>query len=199
MKIIGLTGGIGSGKSTVAGFLADFGAAVIDLDQAGHEAMKPKGKAWRKVVGAFGKGILAPGGEIDRAKLGDIVFKDPEALLRLNSIIHPVIDGIVAEKIEVYRLKGFKVVVMEAAAMLEAGKSSQVEELWVTIAPEVTVLNRLSKRSGYSHEISKTRISAQLTHEERKKQADVIIDTDCTLDELKTRVLLEWQRLLQRL
>ncbi len=199
MKIIGLTGGIGSGKSTVARFLEELRAVVIDLDRVGHEALKRGGRAWQHVVDAFGLGILAPDGEIDRSRLGEMVFKDRKALLRLNRIIHPVIDGIVAEKIEAYRRRGVEVVVLEAAAMLEAGKTAQVEELWVTVAPEATVLGRLEERSGYSQEESKTRIKAQLTNEERMKQADVVIETDCTIDALKARVAIEWQKLLGRL
>jgi dephospho-CoA kinase len=199
MKIIGLTGGIGSGKSTVARFLAELGAAVIDLDGIGHEALKPEGKAWQQVVNAFGKEILAPGGEIDRTKLGEIVFKNRHALRLLNGITHPIIDGIVAEKIAERRRQGVKVLVLEAAAMIESGKTAQVEELWATVAPEDTVLDRLRDRSGYSEEKSKTRISAQLSNEERVKQADVVIDTDCTLEELKTKVIVEWQKLLGRL
>jgi dephospho-CoA kinase len=83
--------------------------------------------------------------------------------------------------------------------MIESGKTAQVEELWATVAPEDTVLDRLRDRSGYSEEKSKTRISAQLSNEERVKQADVVIDTDCTLEELKTKVIVEWQKLLGRL
>ena len=199
MKIIGLTGGIGSGKSTVARFLADLGAAVLDLDRVGHDALKPEGKAWQQVVNAFGRGILAPDGEIERSRLGDIVFKDRHALLRLNRIIHPVIDGIVADKIEEYRRRGAKAVVLEAAAMIESGKTAQAEEIWTTVAPEETVLTRLRERSGYSEVKSKARINTQLSNEERIKRAAVVIDTDCTLDELKTRVMIEWQKLLKRL
>ncbi len=198
MKIIGLTGGIGSGKSTVARFLAELGAVIIDLDKVGHEALKPEGKAWRQVVDAFGKGILAPDGEIDRTRLGEIVFKNLAALRRLNRIIHPVIDAIVVEKIAECRRKGVKVVVLEAAAMIESGKTAQVEEIWATVAPEDTVLGRLRERSGYSREKSQARINAQLSNEERIRQTDVIIDTDCTLEELKSRVVKEWQKLQKR-
>jgi dephospho-CoA kinase len=199
MKVIGLTGGIGSGKSTVAGFLAEFGAAVIDLDKVGHEALMSEGKAYRQVLDAFGRTILTRSGEIDRAKLGNIVFNDPNALLRLNSIVHPVIDRIVAEKTEDCRCRDFKAVVFEAAAMLEGGKTFQFDELWVTVAPENTVLDRLGKRSGYSEKESRARINAQFSNQERIKNADVVIDTDCTLDELKLRVLSEWQKLQKRL
>jgi dephospho-CoA kinase len=199
MKIIGLTGGIGSGKSTVARFLAGFGAAVIDLDKIGHEVQQPQGRVWQQLVGAFGQEILSPSGEIDRAKLGAIVFNDREALMRLNNIIHPAIDEVVAGKIEEFRRKGCKVAVLEAAAMIDAGKTDLVEELWVTVAPEPVVINRLHKRSGFTENESKTRINAQLKNEERLKKAVVTINTDCTLDELKSRVKYEWEKLMERI
>lgn len=199
MKVIGLTGGIGSGKSTVAQFLVELGAVVLDVDKLGHEALKPGNEAWEQVVNAFGKDILTTDDEIDRAKLGKIVFNNREALLRLNQIIHPIIDNMIEVKLEDYRRQGVKVVVMEAAAMLEAGKTSQVDEVWTTIAPESVVLQRLSRRTGYSEEESKARIRAQLSAEERMKHADVVIDTDCSLDELKVRVVVEWRRLQARL
>lgn len=199
MKIIGLTGGIGTGKSTVARFLTELGAVVIDLDKTGREALDKDEKARRQVIEIFGQGILAPDGEIDRAKLGEIVFKDRASLLRLNSIIHPVIDGIIAKRIKQYRRQGVKVVVLEAAAMVDAGKTAQVEELWVTIAPGDTVIKRLKERSGYSSAEAVARINAQLSNEERLKKADVVINTDCSLDELKTRVAAEWRKLQERI
>ena len=199
LKIIGLTGGIGTGKSTVARFLAGLGAVVLDLDKVGHEALKKDSEAFQKVVDAFGKRILAPDGEIDRAKLGEIVFNDRRALLRLNGITHPAIDAILADRIKEYRRRGVKVVVLEAAAMVDAGKTAQAEELWVTIASKDTVIRRLKARSGYSEAEAKRRINAQISDKERIKQADVVIDTDCTLDELKTRVTEEWEKLLNRI
>ena len=198
MKIIGLTGGIGSGKSTVGKYLAGLGAVVIDLDKVGHEVLKSGSRVFKKVVSEFGKDILEASGEIDRARLGDLVFKNRKALLRLNRIVHPAIDKIVNKRIEEYRQQGVKVVVLEAAAILEAGRAAQADEIWVTIAPEATVLNRLGVRSGYSEEESRARIRSQLSNEERIKHADVVIDTDCSLDELKARVEREWERLIER-
>jgi dephospho-CoA kinase len=198
VKVIGLTGGIGSGKSTVAQFLAELGAVIVDVDKLGHEAIKPGGEAWERVVSEFGKDIVTVSGDIDRAKLSEIVFQNHEALLRLNQIIHPVIDNMLMARLEEYRRKGVKVVVLEAAAMLEAGRASQVDEIWVTVAPESAVLPRLSGRSGYSEEESKSRIQAQLSNEERVKHADVVIDTDCSLDELKARVAVLWHQLQAR-
>jgi dephospho-CoA kinase len=199
MKIIGLTGGIGSGKSTAAKFLAELGAEVIDLDKAGHEALSKSGGAYKKAIREFGEAILDEDGNINRAKLGRIVFEDPRALKRLNSITHPVIDKAVAAKIKECRGRGVKVVVLEAAALLDAGKARQADEIWVTTANEETILKRLKERSGYSEAEAKDRIHSQMTDEERIKKADIVIDTNCTLDELKTRVKAEWDKLLKRL
>lgn len=195
MKVIGLTGGIGSGKSTVAQFLEELGAVIVDLDKIGHEAIKPGSEAWERVVNEFGKGIITVSGDIDRAKLSKIVFSNHQALLRLNQIIHPIIDNMLMAKLEEYRRKGVKVVVLEAAAILEAGRASQVDEIWVTVAPESAMLQRLSGRPGYSEEESKARIHAQLSNEERIEHADVVIDTNCSLDDLKARVAVLWHNL----
>ena len=199
MKVIGLTGGIGSGKSTVARFLGELGAVVVGLDKVGHEALKPGGEAWERIISEFGKDILTVSGEIDRAKLAGLVFNNRDLLTRLTRIVHPVIDNMVNAKIEEYRRQGTQVVVLEAAAILEAGRASQVDELWVTVAPETKIIQRLTERAGYSEEESRSRINSQMPSEERIGQADVVIDTDCTLDELKARVLVEWRKLQARL
>jgi dephospho-CoA kinase len=199
MKIIGLTGGIGSGKSTVARFLGELGAVVTDLDKVGHDVLKKGGEAYQKVVSGFGEGILNEDGEIDRRKLGKIVFHDREALKRLNQIVHPVIDNKVKKITQESRKKGIKVVVLEAAAMLENERRWKVDEIWVTVAPEQAVLGRLKERSGYSEAEARTRILSQMKNKERVKKADVVIDTGGTLDELKARVKAEWEKLLERL
>ena len=204
MKVIGLTGGIGSGKSTVSGFLAGLGAVILDADKVGHEAFKPDTEAWREVVAAFGRQILAPDGDIDRKKLGGIVFGNYEALARLNQIVHPRIYALVKAEIEEYRRQGVEVVVLEAPLLieapllLEAGRPSlvdEVDEVWVTVAPESTVLRRLKEKVGLSEPESLARIRFQLLSEERVRHADVVIDTDCDLDELKARVKELWQKL----
>lgn len=199
MKVIGLTGGIGSGKSTVAQFLAELGATIIDLDKLGHEAIRAGGEAWERIVNEFGKDILTLNGDIDRTKLGRVVFQNKEALARLNRIVHPIIDVMLNARLEEYRRLGVEVVVLEAAVIIEAGRNIQVNELWVTTTPEPKVLDRLAERPDYSEESSRTRIRSQLTNEERIKHADVIIDTDCTLDELKAKVVIEWEKLSRRL
>ncbi len=195
MKVIGLTGGIGTGKSTVSQFLAELGAVILDADKVGHEAFKPDTEAWREVVAAFSGHILTSTGEIDRKKLGEIVFGNPKALLRLNQIMHPRMRDMIKDQIEGYRQQGKAVVVLEAAVLLEAGWTSLVDEVWVTVAPESTVLRRLTERSGLSEPETLARIRSQLSSAERVKSADVVIDTDCTLDELRARVGELWERL----
>lgn len=198
MKVIGLTGGIGSGKSTVAQFLEELGAAFIDLDRVGHDVLKQK-EVREQLVNEFGSGILDDNGDIDRAELGGIVFNDSEALSRLNRISHPAIDNIVNARLEGYRHQRVKTVMLEAAALLDAGHVPQFDEIWVTVAPEQAVIERLSENKGYSEAEARARINSQMPGEERIKQADVVIDTDCTLDELKSRVTAEWRRLQERL
>jgi len=195
MKVIGLTGGIGSGKSTVAQFLDELGAVILNADEVGHEAFKPDSRGWREVVAAFGRQILTPDGNIDRKKLGEIVFGNPESLSRLNQIMHPRMYALVKAQLKEYRQQGMKVVVLEAPLLLEADWTALVDEVWVTTAPESTVLKRLEERSGMSQAESLTRIRSQLPSAERIKHADVIINTDCDLDELKSKVKKLWQRL----
>ncbi len=195
MKVIGLTGGIGSGKSTVSQFLAELGAVILDADKVGHEVLKPDTEVWRKVVAAFGRQILTPGGDIDRAKLGEIVFSKPESLSQLNQIMHPRMYDMVKAQLEEYRRQGVDVVVLEAPLLIEAGWTSLVDKLWVTVASESTVLRRLRERTGLSQAESLARIRSQLSSQERVRHADVVINTDCSLDELRARVGELWQGL----
>jgi len=193
MKVIGLTGGIASGKSTVAGFLAELGAVIIDADKVGHEAFKPDTELWREVVAAFGTDILKPNREIDRNKLGEVVFGNPGLLSRLNQIMHPRMYDMVKAQVEDYRRRGVDIVVLEAPLLLEAGWTSLVDEVWVTVASESTVLRRLQEKVGLSEQQCLARIRSQLASEERIKHADVVIDTDCSLDEVKAKVRELWQ------
>ena len=198
MRIIGLTGGIGSGKSTAAGFLAKMGAVVVDLDKAGHDVLKQR-EIREKLVSEFGTEILGNNGEIDRSRFGKKVFNDRKALKKLNNIVHPAIDEVVRDKTEEYRRQGIKVVVFEAAAMLDAGRDWQVDEVWVTVAPEEMVLKRLSGRQGFTEADVKARIRSQITNEERIRQADLVIVNDGTLEGLRERIKTEWEKLQERL
>ena len=194
-KVIGLTGGIGSGKSTVSQYLAELGAKIIDGDKVGHEAFKPNTEAWHDVVATFGRQILTSSGEIDRKKLGEMVFNDPESLLQLNKIMHPRMIDMIEAQIEEYRQQGIDVVVLEAAVLIEANWTSHVDEVWVTVTPEPAVLKRLKEQRGLEEEQTLARIRSQLSQEERMKHADVVINNDGDLNEVKAKVRELWERL----
>ncbi len=194
-KVIGLTGGIGSGKSTVSQHLAELGAKIIDGDKVGHEAFKPNTEVWREIVATFGRQILTPSGEIDRKKLGEIVFSDAESLLQLNKIMHPRMIDMIEAQIEEYRQQGIDVVVLEAAVLIEANWTSYVDEVWVTVAHESAVLERLKEQRGLEEEQTLARIRSQLSAEERMKHADVVINNDGDLNEVKAKVKELWERI----
>ncbi len=203
MRVIGLTGGIGSGKSTVSRFLAELGAVAIDADKVGHEAFKPGTESWKEIIAAFGREVLTPGGEINRQKLGEIVFGKPELLSRLNQVMHPRVYDMVKAQFEEYRQQGVKVVVLEAPLLVEASTKGAslielVDEVWVTVASEATVVRRLEERSDLSREQALARIESQLSSRERIKRADVVINNDGDLGDLKAMVEELWQRLNAR-
>lgn len=194
MIVIGLTGGIGSGKTTVSQILSDMGAMVLDADKIGHELYSPHTETWHLVVDTFGEDILQPSGEIDRRKLGKVVFSDPRALARLNRIMHPRMYDIVKEKIKDERRKGTKVMVVEAAILLEAHWTPLVDQVWVVQAPEDVVIQRLRDKNGFSEEQARSRIRAQLSPQERAKQADVIINNDGDLSAVRSNVEALWEK-----
>jgi len=193
MKVIGLTGSICSGKSTIAKFLAQMGAAVVNADEIGHEAYEPHCETWQQVVDGFGKQILTTGGEIDRKKLGEIVFKDPEALKRLNGIMHPGMHRVAEKRIEKLKREGAEVIVLEAPLLVEANWLDLVDEVWVAKASEANALKRCAERSGLSEAQARSRMASQLSPEEKAKYADVVIDTNVSLAEVEAKVKALWQ------
>jgi dephospho-CoA kinase len=198
MRIIGLAGGYGSGKSTVAQFLRELGAVTVELDKTGHEVLHREDIRDR-LVNEFGKGILDTSGNIDRKALGDIVFNNPTALLKLNAIVHPAIDAIVEAKTRESQKKGVKVMVLEAAAMLENKREWQADEIWVTIASQGAVIGWTESRPGLYGEDVKARIDSQMSNEERARRADVVIENNGTIEELKVKVKAEWDKLQERI
>ncbi|MDO8491803.1 MAG: dephospho-CoA kinase [Dehalococcoidia bacterium] len=191
--VIGLTGGILSGKSTVANMLKKLGATIIDADKVGHEAYRPDTETWREVVAAFGENILQPDREIDRRKLAQIVFNDPQALQKLNGIMHPRMFQMMKDKIEALRREEkTDVLVLEAAILIEANWIPLADQVWVTAAPEETVIQRLVNRNGLTEEQARARIKSQLSSAERARHADVVIDTNCTLAEVEDKVKKLW-------
>ena len=198
MFVIGLTGNFGTGKTTVSQILAELGAVIIDADKLGHELLQPDAETYGEIVTAFGKSILKPNGEIDRNKLGKLVFADTAALNRLNRIVHPRIYEIAKRKIEEYRQAGTRIVVLEAALLIEADWTSLVDlvdQVWVTTAPEATIVRRLKSQRGLEEEQILARLQAQMPAGEKAKRADVVINTDCPLDELRKIVAGLWRNL----
>ncbi|MDE0823760.1 MAG: dephospho-CoA kinase, partial [Dehalococcoidia bacterium] len=192
MLVIGLTGSIGTGKSEAARQLEMLGASIISADQVGHEAYTPNTEAWEQVVAAFGDDILQGDKEIDRRKLGAIVFSDSSQLDKLNAIMHPRMARMVSDKIEVLRGQGVKVVVVEAALLFEAGWDTLVEEVWVTDSSEDIVVGRLKERNGLSEEEAKKRINSQMDRAERIERSDFVIDNSSDMAGLESAIKELW-------
>jgi dephospho-CoA kinase len=193
MLVIGLTGGIGSGKSEVARLLEAFGANLISADQVGHEAYTWKSEAWISVVEAFGEGVLQPNGDIDRQKLGTIVFSDPVEMDRLNNIMHPRMANIVEKKIDSFRENGSKVVIVEAAVLFEAGWESLVDEVWTVSAPIEMIVDRLKSRNGLSSDEARQRIASQMSTEERLNRSHAEVDNSGDVSALSNVVKILWE------
>ena len=195
MRVIGLTGGIGTGKSLVAHMLGELGAEIIDADRIGHEAYTPHTPVWKEVVEAFGEDIIQPSGEIDRKRLGSIVFSDPKELARLNSIMHPRMAEMIHQKVQKLEGEGAETVVVEAAVLVEAGwdKLPWVDEVWVTKSDEEQVVQRIHERNNLPDEEIRKRIGSQLPFEERSRNAQVVVDNSGAIDDLKQAVESIWE------
>lgn len=174
---VGLTGGIASGKSTVSGFLRREGASIIDADRIAHAVILKGGEAYRPVVEAFGTGILDAAGEIDRKRLGRLIFHDPEKRLLLNRIVHPpVFERAEAEKKESARRDPEGVIVFDAALLIETGAYSEMDWMLLVYVDRATQIARLIRRDGLSPAEAERRIDAQMSLEEKRSFADEVID-----------------------
>ena len=193
MFVIGLIGGIGSGKSSVSAILNSLGVDVIDADKVGHEAYTPDSEGWRKVISAFGQDIVGPENEIDRKKLGSIVFSDPSEMEKLNKLMHPIIHDLVEEKIQNLADQGINVVVLEAAILIEANWQDLTDEIWLAKANREVVIERVKLRNNFSREEIIKRIESQMSNNDREKHADIVIDNDGTIKQLEETVKTLWQ------
>ncbi len=199
MLTIGLTGGIGSGKSAVAAMLAQLGAPILDADKVGHAIYQPGGPAYAEVVAAFGEGILAADRTVDRKKLGPLVFGDPAALKRLNSIVHPKMLAQMREMVAEMRRNGERrPIVVEAAILIEANWQPLCDEIWLVTAPRAQVIMRVERQRGMQRAQTEARISAQLSNDERRKHASLVVENNGTLDELRAKIAALWQDALKR-
>lgn len=194
--IIGLTGNIATGKSSVLRMLERLGAKAIDADALAHQVMEPQTPVWLAIVEAFGEGILQPDGRIDRKRLGGIVFSDPAALKRLERMVHP---AVIARTMEMIQQATQPIVAIEAIKLIEAGMHHQCHSLWVVTCTPQQQLERLMKSRDLSEEEAKLYIAAQPPPAEKLKLADVIIDNSGTMEQTWQQVKREWERIVETL
>jgi dephospho-CoA kinase len=191
--VIGLTGNIATGKSLVGKILVRLGAEHIDADQLAHQAMACGQPAWQRIVATFGEDVLQPDGEIDRHKLGAIVFSDRDALAQLEHIVHPEVIGCTQERIAASEAS---VVVVEAIKLIESGMVIQLcDHLWVVCAPREVQIERLMDQRGLSYEDAVLRIDAQPPQSGKVARADVVIDNGGTIEATERQVERAWAEL----
>ena len=195
MTVIGITGNLGSGKSAVCQILARLGAIIIDADELAHESYKPHSQAWQELINTFGKDIVKANEEIDRQKLGQIVFSHPDALAKLNQIVHPRAYGMAQERIKDYCRQGAKAIVVEATLLIEAGWTDLVDKVWLVVTPEDVAIQRLTQHKGISETQILTRLRTQMPAEEKMKYADEVIYNEGSLGQLETKVIELWHKL----
>lgn len=196
MKVIALTGGIASGKSTAARYLKELGAHVIDADQLGHRVYEPGSAAHAQVVAAFGKEVLAEDGTIARKVLGGKVFGKPDQLKKLTDIVWPAIRNMATEEIERVRKEGkAPVVVLEAAVLFEAGWQDAGDEVWVNIVDREVAIRRTMERDKLPREAIESRLNSQWSNEQRIALADHVIDNNGTQEQMLAQLRSHWQRI----
>lgn len=188
MQVIGITGTIGSGKSTVGAILAGLGCPVIDADREAHRSYRRGTLAHRAIVAAFGPSVLDIKGRIDRRALGAVVFSDAEARRRLNAIVHPAARRRVERALHRLRDSGHAVAAIEAALLIEAGWNEMVDRLWVVAAPDEDVIARLERDRGQHEAQVRSRLQAQMPVRQMMQQADDIIINDGDIEALCARV-----------
>ncbi|MEU1707310.1 dephospho-CoA kinase [Streptomyces sp. NPDC005706] len=196
MLKVGLTGGIGAGKSEVSRLLVEHGAVLIDADRIAREAVAPGTPGLAAVVDAFGTDILAPDGSLDRPRLGSIVFADPERLAVLNAIVHPLV-GARSRELEAAAADD-AVVVHDVPLLTENGLAPLYDLVIVVDAGPATQLDRLMRLRGMTEDDARARMAAQATREQRREIADIVIDNDVPLDALRERVTEVWDDLVRR-
>lgn len=198
MFVIGLTGGIGTGKTEVARILNELGAETISADRVAHETYHRGTPGWREVVEEFGDGVLTEEGEVDRGKLGALVFEDEQALRRLNDIVHPRTRSVIEERLQALQQLGIEVVCVEVPLLVEAIRRevrwlSLLDDVWVTVAPEDKVIGRIHARDRLGTAAIRGRIDSQIPDADRIEHAGAVIDNNGTLEDLRKRVLALWR------
>jgi dephospho-CoA kinase len=195
MRVFGLTGNIGSGKSTVAAMLREAGIPVLDADRISREVSAPGGRAYDSVVQAFGRGIVHDDGSIDRKLLGEIVFADPQLRAQLEAITHPAILDAMKEAIAGLEREGHRAAVVEATLIHESGRKGLFEAVISVTCDRETAISRLAARDGMSRSQAEARLRAQMDADRKAGASDYVIDNSGNLDETRSQI----ERLAQTL
>ena len=194
MKIIGLTGGIGSGKTSVAAKLKALGARVFDADEAAKNAVLPGTEGFYKVVEAFGPQIVDADGKLNRTALAEIVFNDKESLKRLEEIIHHYVWQETDKFLKECQQSGQRAAILDIPLLIECGWHQKVDEVWLVVLPVEKQIMRTMKRSGMTAEAVQARIAAQMPLDEKKKYATLIIDNSGDWKETEKQVITAWEK-----
>jgi dephospho-CoA kinase len=199
MILVGLTGGIGSGKSTVSARLAELGARVIDADAITRELQQPGTEVFGAIVDRFGDGVVAEDGTLDRQALADVVFTDPDELKALNLIVHPAVGVEIAERMKA-AADTDDVVILDVPLLVESGRDDMAAMVVVDLDPEIAI-RRLVEHRGFSEEDARARISRQASREDRLAKATKVLDNSGTVDDLRAQVdaLWPWMRSLEQI
>ncbi|MGE5508181.1 MAG: dephospho-CoA kinase [Chitinophagales bacterium] len=192
---LGLTGGLGSGKSLVSRMLGELGAAVVDADELAREAVVPLTPAWQAIVDRFGRRFLLPGGALDRRLLGQLVFSDPEARRDLEAIVHPEVRRLMDERAQRLEEAGAPVVVLDIPLLFEAGLTGEVDKIAVVYAPPETQLARVMARDGLTEEEARRRIAAQWPLSVKAPLADYVIDNSGDREATRMQVQRLWEEI----
>ena len=196
MKVICLTGGMASGKSTAARFLKEQGAHVIDADVLGHRVYEPGATAHAQVVATFGADVVASDGKIDRKALGAKVFGKPAELKKLTDIVWPAISTMALDDIASAKAAGkAPAIVLEAAVLFEAGWQDNGDEVWVVVVERETAIARAMQRDNMTRATAESRLNAQLSNAERIARADVVIDNNGAPEAMLEQLRLQWRRI----
>ena len=188
MKLVGLTGGIASGKSTVAEILKRQGAAIINADVLAREVVEPGHQAWAEIVNTFGIAVLQPDRTLDRQKLRAIIFDDPDARKKLESIIHPQVRALAEQRIREHAAAGYAVIVYEVPLLFEGNLQEWLRPVILVACDVDTQRNRLQSRDNLSAAQAQKHIDAQMSLEAKRRLADYVIENNGSLEDLKRQV-----------
>lgn len=192
--IVGLSGGIATGKTSVARIFSLLGALIIDADMIARKVVEPKGKAWQEVVASFGEEVLNEDLSINRQRLAELAFSQKALLQRLNEITHPEIIAEIEKQLKEMQTEG-RIIILDAPLLIEAGLTNLVDKLIVVSASEETQMERLVKRNGLTKKAVENRISAQMPLPEKIAKADIVIDNDGSEEELEEKVGQIWRQM----